>query len=318
MVNFTRPDGCRDQLLTCQSRLRSSPSLFDDDTVSIADICDIDPWCESPATEIYQKSDHGWYDIGHPNEDPFPAPHMHGYLAREEVLAALGSPVNFTRSSEAVSTNFQLSHDIVHGGFLDALAYLLDSGVKVHMMYGDRDYACNWVGGQASSLAVPWSRQDDFAAAGFAPLVTPEGIQGLTRQLGNYSFTRVFQSGHEVPSYQPAAAYEIFMRATFNLDVATGLLPVFDDLATLGPADTWFVKNVPPARPEPECYVLLPERCTEEAWAVVENGTAVIKDYFVVGVEDETVRQPEEKEEEDDDDEWVVVEDGQQQVMGEL
>lgn len=33
---------------------------------------------------------------------------------------------------------------MIHGGFLDSIGYLLDSGVKVHMMYGDRDYPCTY------------------------------------------------------------------------------------------------------------------------------------------------------------------------------
>ncbi|POR39253.1 Carboxypeptidase S1 [Tolypocladium paradoxum] len=105
----------------------------------------------------------------------------------------------------------------------------------------------------------------------------------MTRQLGNYSFTRVFQAGHEVPMYQPAAAYDIFMRATFNRDIPTGLLPVGDELATAGPPDTWHIKNVPPQPPRPKCYVLDPETCTPHVWAKVVAGDVEVKDYFVVG-----------------------------------
>ena len=38
---------------------------------------------------------------------------------------------------------FVSNFDHFRGGFLDAIGYLLDSGVKVHMMYGDRDWVCN-------------------------------------------------------------------------------------------------------------------------------------------------------------------------------
>ena len=51
----------------------------------------------------------------------------------------------------------------------DAVAALLDGGVKVHMVYGDRDFACNWMGGEAASLRVPYSHHSEFAAAGYAP-----------------------------------------------------------------------------------------------------------------------------------------------------
>lgn len=287
MHNFTRPGGCREQMLGCQDRLRGldvaaanrhAAARADDD-------CGIEPACEAPAVRLYFAQDVGWYDIAHPQADPFPPPHMHGYMADGAVLGALGSPVNFSASSAAVARNFAATHDEVHGGFLDAVAYLLDAGVKVHMMYGDRDYACNWVGGERASLAVPYSRAADFAGAGYAPLLAGDGggVAGLTRQLGNYSFTRVFQAGHEVPVYQPAAAYEIFMRATFNRDIPTGLRPVGDELATAGPPDTWHVRSVPPPAPAPRCYVLAPGTCTPEVWARVVAGDVEVRDYFVVG-----------------------------------
>lgn len=283
MHNYTRPGGCKEQLATCQSRLRSAA----DEAVSVADVCDIQPWCEEPAVHVYQAGDNGWFDISHPGRDPFPEPYMHGYLTQAHVLEAIGSPVNFSQSSSAVARNFGSTRDFLRGDYLGDVAYLLDSGVKVHMMYGDRDYACNWVGGEKASLHIPYSRAGDFSRAGYVPLMTSEGVKGMTRQFGNFSFTRVFQAGHEVPSYQPAAAYDIFMRATFNKDIATGVLPVTDELSTVGLGDTWHIKNVPPERPEPRCYVLEPNSCTPEVWDRVKNGTAVVKDFFVVGVVDD-------------------------------
>ena len=89
--------------------------------------------------------------------------------------------------------------------------------------------------------------------------------------------------------YQPAAAYDIFMRATFNRDIPTGLLPVHDELSTVGPQDTWHIKNEPPVRPEPKCYVISPDTCTEEVWAKVVAGEVEVKDYFVVDKKAEDV-----------------------------
>lgn len=152
------------------------------------------------------------------------------------------------------------------------------------MMYGDRDYACNWVGGEASSLAIPYSRQADFAEAGYTPLLTADGISGFTRQLGNLSFTRVFQSGHEVPSYQPAAAWAIFNRATFGLDIAEGLVQTTDDFATTGPKSTWDVKNAIPEQPVSRCNVLKLDSCSPDLLEKVKQGKVVVKDFFVVGV----------------------------------
>lgn len=206
---------------------------------------------------------------------------MFGYLTEESVLGAIGSPVNFSVHSTAVSSSFANSYDEFRGGFLEAVGYLLDHGIKVHMMYGDRDYACNWIGGEKASLAVPYSHSEDFARAGYAPFLTEKGVAGLTRQYGNYSFSRVFQAGHMVPAYQPEAAYEIFMRATFNRDIPTGLQAVKDDLSTDGPSDTWHVVNEPPKQPTPKCYILAPQSCLPKIWKKVVDGTARIRDWIV-------------------------------------
>ncbi|KAJ2977380.1 hypothetical protein NQ176_g4401 [Zarea fungicola] len=104
----------------------------------------------------------------------------------------------------------------------------------------------------------------------------------MTRQYGNYSFSRVFQSGHMVPAYQPQAAYDIFMRATFNRDIATGEIRVTDDLVTEGPASTWHIKNEPPVKPTPRCYALEPASCVGSVWKTVVDGTAIIRNWWVV------------------------------------
>jgi hypothetical protein len=225
---------------------------------------------------------------------------MHGYLNQAWVLEALGVPVNYSASSHAVAKAFDGTSDFDRAGSSEAVSYLLDSGVKVHMVYGDRDYACGWIGGEAASLAIQYSGTEKFKNAGYAPILSSTGIGGFVRQYGNFSFSRVFQAGHEGellsvfvlhldshgslgPWYQPELYYKIFMRAMFNKDIATGIIPVFDQLATIGPSSTFHVKNKIPDRPEPRCYTLSPKTCTREQYASLLNGTAIVKDFFVVG-----------------------------------
>lgn len=59
---------------------------------------------------------------------------------------------------------------------------------------------------------------------------------GEVRQYGNFSFMRIYESGHEVPYYQPVAALEIFKRVLGNLILSDGSKPVTPDYGTGGEA----------------------------------------------------------------------------------
>lgn len=111
MHNWTRPDGCKDRILDCQEALKEhGPLVANGIKKNYTEICgDFLTECGFNAVEIYQgKADgRGWYDIGHSKYDPFPAPHLYGYLTEGEVLSSLGVPVNYSESSGAVGISFQ-------------------------------------------------------------------------------------------------------------------------------------------------------------------------------------------------------------------
>ena len=181
----------------------------------------------------------------------------------------------------------------------DALAWTDDCG---------RDFACNWIGGETVSQHIPYARQADFLKAGYAPIATnPFYSGGQTRQHGNFSFSRIYQAGHMVPSYQPETAYKVFMRAMFNKDIATGTVDLGDDLATEGPASTWHRLNDPLPPPEDRCYIRelgLPT-CTDEEKEWLRDGSAIIKDWILVGREGKASEQ----------DAFLVVGDAKQQPL---
>ena len=99
------------------------------------------------------------------------------------------------------------------------------------------DYICNWFGGQAISLALNYTHSAEFAAAGYQPLMYDGVEYGEVRQYGNFSFTRVYESGHEVPYYQPQAALAIFNRTLNHFNLADGTMPVTANLTSSGPAN---------------------------------------------------------------------------------
>ncbi|KAI9852598.1 MAG: hypothetical protein M1838_000252 [Thelocarpon superellum] len=285
---FHQPGGCRDQILKCRSlAAEADPNSFGNNP-DVDNACRAaGDYCSDKVEGAYFSANRGYYDIAHLNPDPFPPSYFIGYLNNHWVQGALGVPVNYTESVNSVGNAFDQTGDYARGGFLEDLSFLLDSGVKVALVYGDRDYACNWIGGEQVSLAVNYSKSDEFHAAGYTDIeVNSSYVGGQVRQHGNFSFSRVFESGHEVPAYQPETAYQIFMRALTNRDIASGTTSTnaLPDFSTTGPPTTFQVKNAVPASPPPECYIWSPSTCTDAQVAALQNGTAVVEDFFVTGV----------------------------------
>ena len=97
----------------------------------------------------------------------------------------------------AIYNNVVATGGIVRGGFLETLGSLLDNGVQVALVYGDRDYSCNWLSGEQTSLAIKSTIHKDFPEAGYAHIVTDSiYVGGVVRQHGNLSFSRVFDAAH--------------------------------------------------------------------------------------------------------------------------
>ncbi|KAF2461314.1 Alpha/Beta hydrolase protein [Lineolata rhizophorae] len=289
--------GCHDQIAHCRELAREFDPTNQGVNDTVNEICDdAEMFCvENIRNPYLQYSERNYYDISAINPAAFPVPFYQGFLNQPHVQQALGTPVNWTQSNGDVGDTFRAIGDYPRPGWLGDLAYLLDSGIKVTLVYGDRDYACNWFGGERVSLAIPHAQSDAFAAAGYADIqVNDSYVGGLVRQHGNLSFSRVFQAGHEVPAYQPETAYRIFMRALFNRDIATGEVDTAAGgvstggggngtfYSSEGPDDTLDTTNDVIPMPAPTCYILDDDQCTEEQWEAVEAGDVLVRDWIVV------------------------------------
>lgn len=82
----------------------------------------------------------GECDITHPGADAFPTNYWTGFLNQQWVQKALGVPVNHSSEAEIVSMAFGITGDFTKGGLVEDIGYVLDRGVKVALMYGDRDW----------------------------------------------------------------------------------------------------------------------------------------------------------------------------------
>jgi carboxypeptidase C (cathepsin A) len=231
---YSQPGGCKDQATACAAADRS--------TTEGQWICsNATNFCRSNVEGPYYATNHGAYDIRQPADDPTPPQNFIDYLNTAPIQQALGVNLNYTSdASDTVSEGFQETGDFSYPDFKVDLEHLLNEGVRVALYYGDADYICNWFGGEAISLAVNWTHADQFRAAGYTPFMVDGTEYGQVRQVGNYSFLRIYESGHEVPYYQPKASLEFFRRVLGHVDVALGTTPVTAGYVTNGTANSTY------------------------------------------------------------------------------
>ena len=220
------PGNCTDQLKQCKATGDNK-------------ICsDADSFCYEFVEYLYDDvSGRDEYDMRELTPDPFPYEFYVSYLNKPEVLAAIGAYTNFSEFNGAVGTNFGITGDDARdSGTVEDLKTLVAAGVTVALYAGDADYICNWLGVEAvaDELAVRgWEK------AGYVNMTTSDSIvHGQVKQSAKFSFTRIYEAGHEVPFYQPLASLEMFERAIKGLDIATGTVK-------MGPKSCFHTKGTP-------------------------------------------------------------------------
>lgn len=175
--------------------------------------------------------------------------------------------------------------DTVRGGQLEDLANLLRKGIRVALIYGDADWICNWLGGEAVSFALAAQLSDypsanassdsasatsdqatylsGFNAAGYADIVVNSTyVGGAVRQWGNLSFSRIYDAGHMVPYYQPETAFTVFTRIIDGTDISTGEPIDSANFTSTGPRNATHTNSVP-SQPSHTCWIrAINDTCT--------------------------------------------------------
>ncbi|TPX14617.1 uncharacterized protein E0L32_005309 [Thyridium curvatum] len=287
MGNLTAPEiGCYDRVKQCRK------ARADGDPTSQGNNNTVNEACMAASTVCFDVvmgsynavSNRSTFDILHlrtAGDEPI---YFEGFFNQRWVQKDLGVRVNFT------STDY--SYPAAVFGLTGAamiqdkslLENVLDNGFSVALVYGDRDYECNWIGVENISLTVNYPSASAFRSAGYADIVTNSSYNGgLVRQHGNVSFSRVFDAGHAVAAYQPETVYQIFQRSMFGKDVATGKIVADQGYSSNGSPSTWARKNkVPEVTDANMCYSQVPtDTCTDEQLQALADGTAVVKDFIV-------------------------------------
>ncbi|EME48029.1 hypothetical protein DOTSEDRAFT_60392 [Dothistroma septosporum NZE10] len=203
------PGNCYDQTVACN-------------TGGLDEICSAaDSFCANEIETPLDNEGRDEYDIRELTPDPFPYSFYTTYLNSEKLQQAIGAYVNFTSSNQAVGSAFgSTGDDDREDGTIEATRSLVEQGIYVVQFAGDADYNCNWLGGEviAHNVEAP-----GFGSAGYTNITTSDKVvHGQVKQSANFAFARIYESGHEVPFYQPLVALEMFNRSIHGLDIASG------------------------------------------------------------------------------------------------
>jgi len=86
------------------------------------------------------------------------------------------------------------------------VADILDAGLDTLVYSGDKDFICNWRGGEKWTNEVEWSGHTDYSKVDYVDWNVEGKAAGKLKAFKNLKFLKVFDAGHMVPMDQPANA----------------------------------------------------------------------------------------------------------------
>jgi hypothetical protein len=179
----------------------------------------------------YYPDDFDYEDIRQPASAPFPPETYVTYLSDPEIMKKIGAKIQYQECSDAVHTPFSLNGDSMSPlflptsnspillsnrppkasrSFLPALSSVVQSGITTVIWAGDADATCDWFGGFYSANAIEYAGQAIFENKLVTNYTVKGEVGGEFKTVGKLSWLRVFESGHEVPAFQPELALQVF------------------------------------------------------------------------------------------------------------
>ncbi len=278
--SYLSANGCQQLIQSCRSAVASQDPADEGDVAAVNQICKTaQTTCNNEVIGPYTTSGRNVYDITQQDPDPFPTSTYLEYLNSADVQAAIGVALNYTQSNAAVNDAFIQAGDYERGDQIDQMVYLLSLGVRVALIYGDRDYLCNWFGGEAVSFSIA-ARSPAYApfySAGYADIVVNNSyVGGAVRQYGNLSFSRIYDAGHLIPAYQPETAFTVFTRIIMGSDISLGKHADLSTYKSNGTANATATAKAPD-QAEPTCWVRnIGTTCTKDQKVMLQQGKGCI------------------------------------------
>ncbi|KAI8062262.1 carboxypeptidase S1, CPD-S1 [Gongronella butleri] len=191
----------------CQTMRDNTPQLQQCyDSGDDQDCVNADNFCSQNVEGVYDNSGKSYYDVRTSAEIPST---YEKFLTLQSTMTAIGAKSKYSECSNTAGAKFGPTGDDSRN-FADHVGNLLNNGVQVLLYSGDADYICNWMGNYAWSNKFDFTGSDAYRAKDLTAWTVNGKEVGQYKQASNLTFVRVYEAGHEVPYYQPAAALQMF------------------------------------------------------------------------------------------------------------
>lgn len=150
------------------------------------------------------------YDIRKKCENPplcYDFDNLDKFIDRKDVREELGVKNRSWSSCNMIVHTFMLGDWVTN--LQSSTVNLLKNNIKVLVYSGDKDFICNWRGGEAWSHNLDWQGAEEFRGKEYSKWNVNETPSGEFKNVGNLTFLRVYDAGHMVPMDQPEVALEM-------------------------------------------------------------------------------------------------------------
>ena len=150
------------------------------------------------------------YDIRKPCSVPplcYDFSNMDKFIAREDVRAALGVGKRPWTSCDKLVHTFLLGDWVTN--LQPNVIEALNADVKVLVYSGDKDWICNWRGGEAWTHKLDYAGKDEFNKLDYTAWQVDNVEAGQVKSAQGLTFLRVYDAGHMVPMDQPKNAFQM-------------------------------------------------------------------------------------------------------------
>jgi len=136
------------------------------------------------------------------------------YLNDTEIQASLGVNVSKIEMCNMQINSIMLPDVPTSQSY--NIEYLLENNYEVTLYFGDKDYICNWRGGENLANSLKWKGTDGYKKAQTNEWKSNGKIAGTYRKYANFNFVTVKDAGHMVPLDQPEFALNMIKNFVFN------------------------------------------------------------------------------------------------------